>query len=129
MRGTIHKSKPLQAALLSMAAAVATLGVAATPAQAASANCTAPYWSSGWYRTCTTGSVPAHRTGRFIDVTVGACYGTDWKVWDINTGVTVASGRTAGRPIAPKRIYGLYGTYKAKLIGACWKDWIKIDNE
>lgn len=126
MRSVIRKSRPLQAALLAGAAVTATLGVAATPAYAASASCTAPYFYGGWYRTCTTGSIPAHSSGHFIDVHVGpACQGSPWKVWDTVTGVTVASGRDD----ANRRIYGLYGhSYKAKLTDACWRDRISIDN-
>ncbi|MEU7802757.1 hypothetical protein AB0B10_26195 [Micromonospora arborensis] len=128
MRRSIRKSKPLQAALLSAAAVAATLGVTAAPAQAASSSCTAPFFYSGSYRTCTTGAIPTNSSGRFIDVRVSAsCSGSDsrWKVWDTVTGVTVASGEGD----ASRRINGLWGTsYKAKFTSACYRDKISIDN-
>ncbi|MEU3455257.1 hypothetical protein ABZ671_16925 [Micromonospora sp. NPDC006766] len=131
MRGTIRKSKPAQALLLTTAAVAATLGVATTPAQASSASCTAPYFYWGWYRTCTTGSISANSTYHFVDVRVYACVGSPWKVWDTKTGVTVASGKGPGQSkgTTVKRINGLYGSsYKAKLSDACANDKITITN-
>ncbi|SCL13025.1 hypothetical protein GA0070616_0103 [Micromonospora nigra] len=126
IRKNIGTARVLPAALLSAVTVVATLGIAAGPASAASASCTAPYFYGGWYRTCTTGSIPANSSGHFIDVRVGpACQGSPWKVWDTVTGVTVASGKDD----ASRRISGLYGrSYKAKLTDACWRDKISIDN-
>ncbi|MFG3423251.1 hypothetical protein [Micromonospora sp. NPDC048063] len=125
MRGMIRKSKPAQALLLTGAAVAATLGATTAPAQAAYSSCTTPYFYSGWYRTCTTGSIPANSSRHFVDVYVNACSGSPWKVWDTRTGVTVASGRDD----ANRRIYGLYGSsYRAKFTDACWRDTISIDN-
>lgn len=131
MRSIIRNSKPLRALLLIGAVIAATLGITATPAQAAYSGCTAPTWYWGWHRTCTTGSVPANSTYHFVDVHIYACYGSPWRVWDTQTGVTVASGRGIGQSKGwvNKRISGLYGTsYKAKLSDACANDRIAIEN-
>ncbi|MFJ2087522.1 hypothetical protein ACIOBK_33695 [Micromonospora chokoriensis] len=122
-------SRPVQAALLAAAFTAATVGVAAAPAQAATARCTAPTWYWG-SRTCTTGYLLANPSGHFVDVHIWACGGVPWKVWDTVTGVTVASGKGAGqsKDWVVKRIPGLYGGYKAKLSGACAGDQIYIEN-
>ncbi|MGI5213364.1 hypothetical protein [Plantactinospora sp. CA-290183] len=98
-----------------------------TPAQAASAECTAPLFTVGT-RGCTTGVIPANSAGRFIDVTYWGCRDTRWKVWDTGTGATVASGRTPSGGYMTRRIGGLYGSYRAQISMACYEDRIRIDN-
>ena len=107
--------------------ALAGVMLAGSPAYAAtSSSCTAPYFYSGAYRTCTTGSVSANPTGHFVDVHVSACTGSPWKVWDTQTGVTVATGKGS---VGTRVIWGLYGSsYKAKLTDACANDWIQIES-
>ncbi|GAA3741669.1 hypothetical protein GCM10022225_26440 [Plantactinospora mayteni] len=112
------------ALLITLSGALIATG---TPAQAASAECSAPFWSLGT-RGCTTGTISAHPSGRYIDVTYWGCRDTRWKVWDTGTGVTVASGRTPSGGHMTRRIGGLYGSYKAQISMACWKDRIRIDN-
>jgi len=121
----IGKSKMVRAAAITTVLVASSLGFVASPAMAASASCTAPYWYTPPYRTCTTGSIAANSSGHFIDVRVTACSGSPWKVWDTVTGVTVASGKDD----ASRRIPGLYGSsYRAKLTDACYNDRISIDN-
>ena len=106
--------------------ALAGVMVAASPAYAASASCTAPYFHTGFARTCTTGSIAANSVLHFVDVHVDACSGSPWKVWDTQTGVTVATGAGSTRLTV---IWGLYGSsYKAMLTDACWTDRIEIEN-
>lgn len=100
----------------------ASVGVIASPAYAASSSCSAPYWYSGT-RTCNTGAVSAN-SAHTLSVSVQGCPGAPWKVYDTSNNVTVASGTGNGDRV----ITGLYGTYKARLLDACWLDKIKIFN-
>jgi hypothetical protein len=79
-------------------------------------------------RGCTTGTISANSSGRFIDVTYWGCSGTSWKVWDTGTGRTIGSGKTPSGGYMTKRIGGLYGKYKAQISWACHEDQIRIDN-
>jgi hypothetical protein len=109
------------AAALASVLATGTL-LAATPAQAASASCTAPFYKGTGYRTCTTGSIPAN-SARYINISVTACKGSPWRVWDTGTGVTIASGVGNGQnTVITRKVTGLYGNYKGKLTDACWQD-------
>lgn len=128
----MRRSKPPLSRLLAAATmlAIASTGLVATasPAQAASTECTAPTWTWGT-RGCTTpGTISANSGGRFIDVTFWGCRDTNWKVWDTGTGRTVGSGKTPSGGYMSQRIPGLYGTYKASISVACSKDRIRIDN-
>ncbi len=117
----------LRAVAVTSVVALTGVVLAGSPAYAAtSASCTAPYFHSGVYRTCTTGSVSANPTSHFVDVHVRACTGSPWKVWDTQTGVTVATGKGS---VGTRVIWGLYGSsYKAKLTDACANDWIQIES-
>ena len=77
-------------------------------------------------RTCTTGTIKSNRN-HDLRVEVDACDGSPWKVWDVDTGKTVASGKGKGQSDhIDKVINGLYGTYKAKLSDACRWDLIEL---
>ncbi|MBW9211762.1 hypothetical protein KV100_19100 [Mumia sp. zg.B21] len=120
------KGRSLAAALASVLATGTLL--AAAPAQAASAGCTAPYWHGLGNRTCTTGSIPAN-SARYIYISVTACKGSPWKVWDTGTGVTIASGTGSGQgTLIERKVTGLYGNYKGKLTDACYNDEIRLSN-
>jgi hypothetical protein len=116
------------------AAAVASLGVAATvavlgisePAFASSTTCTAlPYLVIG-NRTCKTGQLHsnAHHDLRIIvQSSVEVCRKSPWDVWDVNTGRVIASGSSVPRNVV---INGLYGTYEGRLNDACYKDTLEL---
>ncbi|MDG4790148.1 hypothetical protein O7626_30225 [Micromonospora sp. WMMD1102] len=104
------------------------LVAAGTPAQAASAECSAPFIGGIFDRGCTTGTISANTSGRFIDVTFWGCRDTRWRVWDAGTGVTIGSGRTPSGGYMTRRIGGLYGSYRAQISTACYRDTIRIDN-
>ena len=112
------------------AMAIGTAGIVggvASPAFAAEAFCTAPYWHKPWeYRNCTSGSINAN-SKHTISIYIDACKGSPWKVWDTGTGKTIASGTGNGAGIN-KPVGGLYGTYRAKLSDACWQDYISISS-
>jgi hypothetical protein len=109
--------------MVAVAAGVtAVVGGVASPAFASSTSCTAPYWYKPWYRTCTTGTISSNSQHR-IWVSVSACKGSPWKVWDTGTGKTILSG--TGN-LSNKAVGGLYGNYKAKLTDACWRDTIAL---
>jgi hypothetical protein len=109
------------AAGLASVLATGTL-LAATPAHAASTSCVAPFLKGTGYRTCTTGTIPAN-SARYINITVTACKGSPWRVWDTGTGVTIATGTGNGQStVITRKVTGLYGTYKGKLTDACWQD-------
>lgn len=122
----MHKFK--QRIMTAAAAATVAAGgllVAATPAHAASSSCTAPFFHTGHKRTCYTGTVGANKSNHFIHITVDACSGSPWTVWDTVTGSTIANGEGD----TSRNVFGLYGTsYKAKLKDACAYDSIRIDN-
>lgn len=117
---------PAKKSLMVMAAvaagATAIVGGVASPAFAANTSCTAPYWYKPWYRTCATGSITANSQHK-IWVAVSACKGSPWKVWDTGTGKTILSGTGS---LSNKAVGGLYGSYKAKLTDACWRDTISL---
>jgi hypothetical protein len=111
-------------AVTTVAISAAGLVGVGSPALAASTSCTTPYWYKPWYRTCTTGSVDAGSKHQ-LWIDTSACQGSPWKVWDTGTGKTIASG--AGS-VSSKKVSGLYGTYKAKLTDACWRDTIVLSS-
>jgi hypothetical protein len=115
--------KTLMVMAVSTVAATALIGGGASPAFAAGTSCTAPYWYKPWYRTCTTGTISANSKHE-ISISTSACKGSPWRVWDTGTGVTIASGTGTDS----RKVGGLYGTYKAKLTDACWRDSIYISS-
>jgi hypothetical protein len=119
-------SKKVSTAAIAMAAAAVVIGVA-SPALAASSTC---YTDSFWdiTKTCNTAAVKSN-AAHDIRVRISACKGSPWKVWDINTGKTVASGTGKGQGTEiNKVINGLYGTYKARLSDGCLNDWVALQD-
>jgi hypothetical protein len=114
--------KSLVATAVSAAAAMAIVGGLPSPAFAGDTSCRAPYWPNGWHRTCTTGTIGPNSQHK-IWISVAACKGSPWKVWDTGTGVTIASGKGS---LSSKAVGGLYGNYKAKLTDACGRDSIAL---
>ena len=128
----IRKSKAMWAAIALGVAAAAASVVVTIPAGAATSSCTAPFWYNplSGPRQCTTGTVTANASGHYVDVDTFVCSDGSWKVWDINTGVTVASGRGDDpRSWSHRRIYGLYGIYQAKIWNDCASDRVSLDND
>ncbi len=85
--------------------------------------CRAPYLYRPFTRTCTTGPITVNRDHR-ITVWTRVCDDSPWRLWDVASGRVVASGSGDTRQV----VTGLYGTYRAKLTDACWRDRIGIRN-
>jgi hypothetical protein len=124
----LNVQRKFVAAAMSGACAVpvAVLSFAA-PAMAAYAQCYAGgYWSIT--KKCATSSVHAN-SHHDLRVSVYACKGAPWWVWDINTGRSVAHGISKGRGNRIDQvIHGLSGYYKAKLTDSCYQDLIAISD-
>ena len=116
--------KTAVAATVVAAIATGLVGGVSSPALAAGTSCAAPYWYKPWYRTCTTGTIPANSKHQ-LWIDTSACKGSPWKVWDTGTGKTIASGTGS---VSNKKVSGLYGHYKAKLTDACWRDTITLSS-
>lgn len=117
-------SKRVATAAVSVTAVIAVVGVQA-PAMARDVkSCqTTKLFAT---RTCTTGAIKSN-SNHDLRVEVNACDGSPWKVWDVDTGKTVASGKGKGQADHIDRVInGLYGTYKAKLSDACRYDLITV---
>ncbi|MEV6343676.1 hypothetical protein [Actinoplanes sp. NPDC051851] len=103
------------------------VGGFAAPAMAnSSTSCTAlPYVVIG-NRTCKTGilySNAAHDLRIIARSDVFGCTESPWSVWDVDTGRTVASGKSVPKNVV---IHGLYGRYRGRLNQACYKDTLQL---
>ncbi|MFI5938004.1 hypothetical protein [Actinoplanes sp. NPDC051494] len=120
-------SRKVAAAVLTITAAVsvAVAGVG-TPASAASTGCNTGSkltWNKKW---CKTGTIKPNKQ-HDLRVYGHQCKGTKWRVWDVGTGKTVASGTSKGSDrTLDKVINGLYGTYKAEIPSGCTNDSISL---
>ncbi|WP_306213859.1 hypothetical protein [Actinoplanes sp. RD1] len=119
----------VQCALAAAVTAVVVVLGGAAPAsadggrQANESMCRAPYLYPPFTRTCTTGEVKVTRAHR-ITIWTRVCDDSPWRLWDVASKRVVASGSGDTRQV----VTGLYGTYRAKLTNACWRDRIGIRN-
>jgi len=96
-----------------------------SPALAATTSCELKNWSLKTKK-CTTGAIKANKA-HDLRISASLCKGSPYKVWDVNTGKTIASGKGKGQSdgkMIDRVINGLYGTYKAKLSDGCQYDQI-----
>ncbi|GIG55970.1 hypothetical protein Lfu02_03420 [Longispora fulva] len=98
-------------------ATVATLGLTASPAQAAfdTAYCRVHFTS------CRSGDITSHSSQHWIRYWMGSgsLCGADWRIVDGDNGAVVASGSVPQNATAAGTIYGLHGRYHMTIVNGC----------